>query len=524
MADKLLICISAGQASAAHWTGSKIADCRVFTHDDSGLAAFKEFLAPFSTVPVYLMVDAVEEDYRFETLPHTYGADRGNMVGRKLKLHYRNSPYTAAWLQGRESGKRRDDRYLFSALTNPELVTGWLQIVIDKGLPVAGIYLLPMVSTALLDKLQIKAPNLLVVAQHSAGLRLTFFRNRQFRLSRLTRNDSDSTGDESRTRFIAEEISNTRLYLHALRVTTLDEPLTVLLLDRQEEFGDAAQVIAHDNPGLSCQRLGRAEIASKLGISDEQLGLSRDVIYLYLLGLKAPASNLASTAITSGFRHYRLRRGVYTATAAVAMAAAVWGGLNTYLLLNANAQVLEAARQTAQQQALYQEATRQFPAAPASAENLKKTVEVARKLRESARTPEMMMGIISTALEASPAITLREFGWKYAPTEIESGTTAVASASETPAPAAANQPRKQSGLIEGEVRPFRGDYRAAIDTINEFADRLGRDPAVQQVRVVKLPLNVNPALALTGNTLDSREQSGTTAEFRILIVMKPASP
>ncbi|MDP1717944.1 MAG: hypothetical protein Q8L40_07675 [Burkholderiales bacterium] len=523
MADKLLICISAGQVSAAHWTGSKIADCRIFTHDDSGLAAFKEYLAPFSTVPVYFMVDAVEEDYRFETLPHTYGSDRSNMVGRKLKQHYRNSPYTAAWLQGRESGKRRDDRYLFSALTNPELVANWLQVVSEKGLPVAGVYLLPMVSMALLDKLQIKAPNLLVVAQHSSGLRLTFFRNRQFRLSRLTRNDSDGIEAADRTRFIAEEISNTRLYLHALRITTLDEPLMVLLLDRQEEFGDSAQVIARDNPGLSCQRLGRAEIASQLGISDEQLGLSRDVIYLYLLGLKAPASNLASPAITAGFRHYRMRRVVYTATAAIAMAAVAWGGFNSYLLMDTSAQALAAAHQTAQQQALYQEATRQFPAAPASSENLKKAVEVEKKLRESARTPDMMMSVISAALDASPAITLREFAWKYASTEIESGGTAGRSASESAAPAGAALPRKQSGLIEGEVRPFRGDYRAAIDTINEFAGRLGRDPRVQEVRVVKLPLNVNPTLSLSGNTQDTREQSGS-AEFRVVIVLKPKSP
>ncbi len=523
MADKLLICISAGQASAAHWAGSKIADCRIFTHDDSGLEAFKEFLAQFSNVPVYLMVDAVEEDYRFETLPHTYGADRSSMVGRKLKQHYRNSPYTAAWPQGRESGKRRDDRYLFSALTNPDLVTDWLQAVTAQDLPVAGIYLLPMVSTALLDKLKINAPNLLIVAQHSAGLRLTFFRNRQFRLSRLTRSDTDRSEDADRTRFITEEISNTRLYLHALRVTTLDEPLTVLLLDRQEEFGDAAQVIAHDNPGLSCQRLGRAEIASQLGISDEQLGLSRDVIYLYLLGHKAPASNLAPVAITAGFRRYSMRRSIYAAAAAIAMAAVAWGGTNTYMLMDANAQAREAARHTVQQEASYREATLKFPVAPASADNLKKAVEVAQKIRESARTPEMMMDVISKALDASPAIYLREFGWKYASSEIESGGTAVRSASESSAPAGLNLQRKQSGLIDGEVRPFRGDFRAAINTINEFAGRLGRDPAVQEVRVVKLPLNVNPKLALTGNTLDNRDQSGV-AEFRLLIVMKPRRP
>ena len=38
----------------------------------------------------------VEEDYRFETLPHAFGSDRADMVGRKLKQHYRNTPYMAA--------------------------------------------------------------------------------------------------------------------------------------------------------------------------------------------------------------------------------------------------------------------------------------------------------------------------------------------------------------------------------------------------------------------------------------------
>ena len=69
------------------------------------------------------------------------------------------------------------------------------------------------------------------------------------------------------------------------------------------------------------------------------------------------------------------------------------------------------------------------------------------------------------------------------------------------------------------MRTFRGDYRAAIETINAFAKRLAADPAVAEVRVVKLPLNINPALALSGNTLDTRDPSGT-ADFRLLLVLK----
>ncbi|MDH5537531.1 MAG: hypothetical protein OEZ08_18420, partial [Betaproteobacteria bacterium] len=111
MAEKLLICISASSASAAHSRGRGIDNCRIFGNDARGLASFREFLTGYAGVPTYLMVDTVEEDYRHETLPHTFGADRAEMVNRKIKQLYRNTPYAAAWRQGRESGKRRDDRY-----------------------------------------------------------------------------------------------------------------------------------------------------------------------------------------------------------------------------------------------------------------------------------------------------------------------------------------------------------------------------------------------------------------------------
>ena len=39
---------------------------------------------PRSRLPVFAMVDAVEEDYRFETLPHSFGSERAQMVARKL--------------------------------------------------------------------------------------------------------------------------------------------------------------------------------------------------------------------------------------------------------------------------------------------------------------------------------------------------------------------------------------------------------------------------------------------------------
>jgi len=518
MREKLLVCVSAQHATAAHWRAGKIALLEQFAHDDAGLAAFRQFLTPHPRVPVFVMVDAVEEDYRFETLPHSWGSERAQMVARKLKQHYRNTPYIGAWLQGREPGKRRDDRFLFSALTNPEIVADWMRIIGGQELPLAAVYMLPMVSSGLLDRLQVKTPNLLVAAQHSGGLRLTFFRDRQFRLSRLTRGDGAKTTDP--VRLFAGEISNTRLYLHALRTATLDEHLTVLLLDRNDELEDVAAAIVQDNPALDCVRVGRAELASRLGIEPRLLSETPDAMYLQLLGLKPPVGNIAPANATLGFRRYRVSRAIYAACASIGAIAALWSMVNAWQAYRIDARADEVAQQVAVQEQQYQQLTRQFPPAPTSGDNLKKAVEIAKAVREKARSPVPAMALVSQALQASPNVALRELGWRYGMDDIQKGAEASAAA---PAPAAPGTPppvRHQSAYVAGEVRPFRGDYRAAIDTINELAARLRAHPSIAEVRPTKMPLNVSPKSILSGNTLDSRSESGT-AEFELVIVLKP---
>jgi hypothetical protein len=517
MANKLLISVSATQVCAARWQGRHFAGCNVFDNSEDGLSAFKEYLAHIRNMPVHMMVDAVEEDYRFELLPHAYGGERNEMVNRKLKQYYRNTPYCSARRQSRDTGKRRDDRYLFCALTNPELIGAWVQAISERGLPIAGIYLLPTVSQGLVEKLQIDQTNLLVVSIHSSGTRLTFFRDQKLRVSRLAR--IDLAGQQAIEGY-AEEISNTRLYLHAVRVMTLDEQLSVLIVDRENSLTELAQAIARDNQNIECRRLGRQEIISSLGISAPALDSSSAALYLHLLGLSAPDSNLAPANITQGYRQHQARRRVYALTGVTALIVGAWCATNLYQLFDARSETEAAKRQTAQLQAQYQEATRQFPAAPTTAENLKRAVDISQKIGATTRSPELMMSLVSQALERHPEIVLKTIGWKYDRTDIdaEPGGRSAKSAPDASVPAIAGS-RKQSGLVEGDVRPFRGDYRAAIDAINRFAETLSQQPEVAEVRVVKLPLNINPSLTLSGNTTESLEQTGK-AEFKLLLVLK----
>lgn len=521
-ANKLLIVVSARQVSVARWGNGRFATCDIFPYSDDGLSAFRDYLAQIRNLPVHMLVDAVEEDYRFESLPYTGGSERREMVNRKLRQHYRNSPYCSALRQGRDSGKRRDERYLFCALTNPELITAWVQAVIDRKLPLAGIYLLSTASQGLIEKLQLRQTNLLVASINSSGLRLTFFRDQMLRISRLVR--IDSTGAQA-IKSCADEISNTRLYLHALRVMTIEEQLSVLIVDSDNSLTELAGAIERDNPSIECLRLGREEIIARLGIPAPALDSSADALYLHLLGLRSPDSNLAPAEVTFGYRMHRGRRGIYALAGITAIAIGAWCVFNWYQIIGTDidikSDVETAAAEAAQLHAQYLETARQFPAVPTSAENLQRAVEIAQKIGASTRSPESMMIIVSRALDQNPAIKLKNFSWKYGRAAIEQQDPGK-SARTNGNPGPAGGTRLQSGLVEGELRPFDGDYRAANESINGFAAALSQQPGVEEVRVIKAPLNVSPSLALSGDTKDSNAPPGK-AEFRLLLVLKPTT-
>jgi hypothetical protein len=250
------------------------------------------------------------------------------------------------------------------------------------------------------------------------------------------------------------------------------------------------------------------------------LDLTADAIYLQLLAMRMPACNLAPVSVTAGFRWLKLRHAIHSAAGLTALAGAGWSGVNLWQAYDAHAQTAGLARETASLQTRYQEARRGFPAAPTTAQNLQRTVELAQRLREGARTPEPFMHIVSTAMEGAPAIEVSGLTWKYGVGEPEAGAGAKPGSPGTPGFSGAAG-RRQSGIVAGEVKPLRGDYRSAVAAIKGFADRLGRHPAVAEARVVKLPLNVDPALALTGNTLtlDSRERR-SAMDFKVLVVLK----
>lgn len=529
MFAKFLLYVSAQQATAAHWHRGKLLRCQEYANDEPGRSQFGALLRTYPDTPVYIMVDAVAEDFRSEIMPHATGNSRHEMLARKLKQLYRATPYAAACFQGRGSGQRRDDTYLFSALTSPDALNPWLNILQMHATPLAGIYLLPMVSQLLLARLKLTAPNLLLVARNRAGLRQSFFQNLQLKASRLTplqfpENQPDhlNPGKPASVAHYTDEIEKTRFYLNSQRLLARDQKLNICILDPENALEELQAALSQD-PALQCARIDREELCKRLGIKPQALPAScHNAPHFIALGTKPPPASLAPAALSRGFNHYRARFALYGLSAIAMLCAIIWSGANLTRQHADNTRMQRLALQTGQQEAQYQEVAKQFPAAPVSADNLLKAVSIANQINENSRSPEPLMAIVSHALDASPAIILSRLKWKLSdqPDSPDDAAQPRQPSPSSPPPQNTIPGKKwQIGYIEGEIVPFNGDYRAAIHDIQAFADRLQRDGSVESVAVLQLPLDINSSNGLSGTTLE-QESPTTGARFKLKLLLK----
>jgi hypothetical protein len=509
MAAKILLNVSARRVSIGVFAQRKLAEVQSFPNDDSAWMAFGRVLALHEGAPVYLMVDAVEEDFRSESLPHVFGRARREMVARKLGQFFRTAPYRAAWRQGRSRDKRRDDQYLFLSLNSTDLIRPCLEVIEARKAPLAGIYLMPTVSQALVDQIKADTSGVLLVSLQASGLRQTFFHEGRLRISRLT--PLEASGEAATARAFAEEIEKSRLFLYNSRLLSREARLRVWVIDPAGVFGNLCSEVPQE-ANLACAMLGREDLARAVGLSPRDVPQDTDALLLCLLGRHPPPCSLAVPRQTRGFRLHQMRLATFAAAASIVVAAALWSGYHLYARSDYLARAAAARVEAGQLQLKYDDAARHFPAAPASAEDMRKAVEVVGMLRKYVRTPEALMEVVGRTLASYPKIQLVKLNWRY-------GAETGEGANQPPSGPAQSTPAQwvETGEVEAEIRPFDGDYRAALALIERFAQSLRAEAGVADVRVIQLPVNLDPKVGLSGNTQDILDARSASAQFKVAL-------
>lgn len=527
MFAKIILCATSNKLTAGLWRFGKLQSYQIFPNDEAGFHDFSLFLQKHNKTNLYLLVDAIEEDYRLETLPHTSGNARHELVERKLNQIYRNTVYRAAHFINREHVKRKDDRFLFVSLNNADFIQGWIDCIEQQQAPLAGIFLLPMISEAIIRRSKLMAPHILLSERLSSGLRQTYLHNGRLRISRLVA--IPQTAEDRLGYFYVTETEKTRLYLHSQRFILRDTVLSVVLPALDGSSEQICRGIEQEH-GMECSTIDLAKFARGLHLDPTLLQGNPELLHMHLLAIGKLPNNLAPSVLIKNHRLHYVRKMVNAATALIVLGGLLVAGAYFKQTLGQNALVKQAAVDTQTQEHLYSDVAKNFPSTPIASTDLKTVVELDQVIASYDRPPRRMMQIFSQAIDKSPDIQLNRLRWVLTNDIKEKDEDKTAAA---PAVINANIPQTapfdtsvlhEVGFINAEIKGFTGDYRAALASVNRFVELLKTDKNIEQVIILQQPVNVSSYSNLQGTTADEQAAQKVAALFKLEVILTRQAP
>ncbi|HET7729176.1 MAG TPA: hypothetical protein VFK48_04000 [Usitatibacter sp.] len=520
--------------------GKRIVMRREFAVSGAGAAEFERYLAPLADIPTRIFTDLAEEDFRLDTVPHVGAGDREAIFARKLVQIFRHTPYRHAQLQGREAEGRRDDRVLYTAVTNPEVLRPWLDAIERLYVPLEGIHSSAVFSAVLLEELDLAfAHTLLVMFTPGDAMRQTYFREREIKFSRLTPVDLEP--GQSLGGMIAEETTRTWQYLDSLRHFAAEDRLEVCVMLHPSARA-AVQPELRDFSQIQYRILDIEQVAAKLGLKPPPLGSSSEEVMVHLFLLRPVENHFAAPELRRHAARRRARIAIHQAAGAVLAASLAWGGWNVSRVLQANEAENAQTRQIAALNQEYDEITRALPSQGVAGATMRDAVAFYNgSIRPFPEIGDFLRSV-SGVLQGHDGVRLTQFTWmatdneKALPTvpatppRLPPPVKAVPKTGEAPTQAPApddpNPPfaggRYEVAMLEATIRVPSNDFRAALDEVERLAADIASLPGFR-ADVLESPLDTRPSLGLQGRHGD-REAPVMEPRFTLRIVRERARP
>ncbi len=496
--------------------GRRIAARREFAVSGGGIAQFERHLADLALVPVHLFTDLAEEDFRLDTIPHVTARDREAILARKLGQIFRNTPFRYAVVQGRETEGRRDDRVLYTAITNPDVLRPWLDVISRHHVPLAGIYSAAVFSSVMLEELDLVFPHTLLVTFTAGGaMRQTYFRDREIKFSRLTPIDPEE--GQSLGTLISEETTRTWQYLDSLRHFGESDRLEVCLLLHSSDRM-VVQPALRDFAQIQHRILDIEQVSLKLGLKPAPLGSTAEEVFVHLFLLRPAVNHFAAPELRREDMLRKARIAIFRASAGILAAGLAWAGFNLTRAVEKTDQDQRLGQQITQLNREYDQITRTLPSFGVGGSTMRDAVAFYNAAIRGFPTLNGFAVALSGVLEHYPDVRLVQLQWqatddpKAAPNfnrpvaqpDVPVHSVALAEPS-TAGRTAANEPenavfsggRYEVALIEGTVRVANNDFRDAVARIDQLAADIGTIPGCHAT-VVESPLDVRPNVAIQG--------------------------
>lgn len=489
--SRTLLFLSAESFHASIWRGGMLGASQYFSNDANGRENFSAFLKQHRD-PAYLLVDVIEEDFRLEIVPHLTGSARKALLGRKFEQFYRGSPFRQATLLLRQKEGRRDDEMMFSALTNPQRISPWLDALLANHIPLVGIYSLPNISTPLL-KVVPSDHVLLLSWEKDAGLRQTYFNNKQLHFSRLIPISGNNTFSES----VAAETPRTQQYLKSLSLPPPGEMLDVhIICDAYDRV--AMQSSLESTNELRYTYLDLQQLSKRVKAKNDYVDSDATPLFLHLLASKAPSSHYANSDHTHFYLLWQLRRILFGIAIVITIFSLLLSGVEFLQGRDYVSQTEPLNLQTEHVKQQTQQILQGFANTTVPANDMKTAVLMSRKLSQYTPPPEDILRELTFVLDKFSQVKVGKLSWH--------SSAADAPPSAYPA---------QVITFEGNLTDFGSDYRKALNYLDRFQQALTQRGYT--VTAQKLPLDLSSKGSISG---DAQKNDGNPAQFTLKIIWR----
>ena len=495
MPQRRPLLLEANRLSAWRWQGGHLHAEQSFASDSAGYKAFAEYLAAHGSSVFSIMADVPEEGFQIEDIPFVSGKDRNALTQRRLAQYYYGTPFALATSLGREKTGRRDEKILFTALTQPRHLEPWLAALNAAEARLAGIYSASLALTALLYRLKLPGPRLVLWLTRS-GIRQTFINDGKLYFSRLTTLANDTPEEVAVA--CAVEAGKIYQYLAGQHLIDRSATLQALILAHPDQFG-ILRAHCRSSAELAFECIDLLSEARKAGLKTPPQDSHCELLLLHQLVRRPPAQQFAPPAERHFFRLWQLRSGLVSAAVIIFSLCLLYAAKQYLDIYGLQENTLQMAQQTQADESKYQAVMKSLPQLPISTDNMRALVTRFEELAKRSPLMETMCIPLSHALDATPGIELQRISWQLS-AKLPPLTEQVSGIFKQP-PFNVNGSYYAIAEISAQLPvALVNDHRALLQLVNRFVAELGREKSLG-VQITQLPFDVE-----SGKTIKSSDE------------------
>ena len=500
MKTSRLLYLCAHQMTAYRWQSGELASEGDFSPDEAGWQQFADYLRGNAQRVFALVANVAEEAFHVDTLPFLRGADRRALIERKLGQLYFNNALTATLSLGYEKNRRKDERVLLAALTNRDLLAPWLTAISAQHVALSGVYSLPLLAPALLQRLAIDDEPCLLLSIQDQSIRQSYFEKGELHFSRLAPLTNSSISGIAQA--FASEAQKLQQYLVSQRLLGRQQQISAFLL----AHASARPAIEHscvDSATIRYEPIDINACAQRIGLRTTLADSHCEPLFLHLLAGGTARTQFAGDTLRHDYHLGRIRSALYGVGAATLLCGLTAAGVMSLRANGVGQQTQQLNEEAATDRQRYQQMVATFPAIATDTDTLRRVVDRYAALAPLESGPEALYREISRALNDARNVRVERIDWQLGDTadEASDGGSLPAKRAVAAGDTAANE--RDVAIVRATLEmDGSAGVRQVLVAFDAFVNALKANGALQ-VDIVQRPYDVESGKSLKGGQRDA---------------------